>query len=128
MIVAGIGCRKGVSAQQVAAAIDAAFAAVSCTHRHIQLIAAPTAKQVEFGIQAAASARGIPLQFVSQHALETVSENTVTRSVRSLDAMHVHCVAEASALAAAGPNARLLVPRVVVGPVTCALAEGEPSQ
>jgi len=37
----------------------------------------------------------------------------------------VHSVAEAAALAAAGPGARLLAPRVAVGPVTCALAQGE---
>jgi cobalt-precorrin 5A hydrolase len=34
-------------------------------------------------------------------------------------------VAEAAALAAAGPKARLILPRIVVGPVTCALAESE---
>jgi hypothetical protein len=30
-----------------------------------------------------------------------------------------------AALAAAGPGARLLAPRLAVGPVTCALAESE---
>jgi len=40
-------------------------------------------------------------------------------------AMSVHSVAEAAALAAAGPNAHLLATRVAVGPVTCALAEEE---
>jgi hypothetical protein len=32
-------------------------------------------------------------------------------------------VAEAAALAACGPKARLILPRIVVGKVTCALAE-----
>jgi cobalt-precorrin 5A hydrolase len=36
--------------------------------------------------------------------------------------MGVPCVAEAAALAAGGPAARLLVPRIAVGPATCALA------
>jgi cobalt-precorrin 5A hydrolase len=35
----------------------------------------------------------------------------------------VPSVAEAAALAAGGPKARLILPRIVVGPVTCALAE-----
>jgi cobalamin biosynthesis protein CbiG len=34
-------------------------------------------------------------------------------------------VAEAAALAAAGPKARLILSRIVVGPVTCALAADE---
>jgi cobalt-precorrin 5A hydrolase len=41
--------------------------------------------------------------------------------------MNVPSVAEASALAAAGPNARLLVERLAVGAVTCALAQSESS-
>jgi cobalt-precorrin 5A hydrolase len=36
--------------------------------------------------------------------------------------MNVHSVAEAAALAAAGPTSRLLGPRIAIGPVTCALA------
>jgi len=35
----------------------------------------------------------------------------------------VPSLAEAAALAAAGPTARLIAPRVAVGPATCALAE-----
>ena len=34
----------------------------------------------------------------------------------------VPSVAEAAALAAGGPDARLIVPRIAVGPATCALA------
>jgi cobalt-precorrin 5A hydrolase len=37
----------------------------------------------------------------------------------------VPSVAEAAALAAAGPKARLILPRIVVGPATCALASTE---
>jgi cobalt-precorrin 5A hydrolase len=35
----------------------------------------------------------------------------------------VPSVAEAAALAAAGPAARLIVARIAVGPATCALAD-----
>jgi cobalt-precorrin 5A hydrolase len=37
----------------------------------------------------------------------------------------VPSVAEAAALAACGPNAKLILPRIVIGPVTCALASAE---
>jgi cobalt-precorrin 5A hydrolase len=36
--------------------------------------------------------------------------------------MGVGSVAEAAALAAGGPDARLVVPRIAIGPATCALA------
>jgi cobalt-precorrin 5A hydrolase len=39
--------------------------------------------------------------------------------------MGVPSVAEAAALAAAGPSARLLAARIALGPVTCALAQSE---
>jgi cobalt-precorrin 5A hydrolase len=37
--------------------------------------------------------------------------------------MGVSSVAEAAALAAGGPDARLVVPRIAIGPATCALAD-----
>ena len=63
-----------------------------------------------------------------EDALEEADLRTVTRSARSMDTLNVRSVAEAAALAAAGPNSRLLAPRVVVGPVTCALAAGDELQ
>jgi cobalt-precorrin 5A hydrolase len=39
--------------------------------------------------------------------------------------MGVPSAAEAAALAAGGPAARLLAPRIAVGPATCALATDE---
>jgi len=124
-MVAGIGCRAGVSGAQVEAAIDAALAQL-CGRRTVTAIATPAAKAKEPGIQAAAAARSVPLLAISQRALEAANPATVTRSAHSMAAMNVHSVAEAAALAGAttkGMNSRLLQPRVVVGPVTCALAD-----
>jgi cobalamin biosynthesis protein CbiG len=148
--VAGIGCRTGVSAAQVEAAIGAAIAELcarratraavaaegvgaaalasttACGRADVTAIATPAAKANEPGIQAAAAALGVPLLAISQVALEAANPATVTRSTHSMAAMNVHSVAEAAALAGAttkGTNPRLLQPRVVAGPVTCALAD-----
>ena len=51
----------------------------------------------------------------------------LTRSAASLAAAGTGSAAEAAALAAAGPGARLLGPRIVLGPVTCAIAIRETS-
>jgi cobalt-precorrin 5A hydrolase len=117
-MVAGIGCRSGVSAEQVESALAAALG----PGQSLSLIATPTAKGHEPGIIAAAAARGVPLVLISQSDLEAANAATLTHSDHSMAAMNVHSVAEAAALAGAGPQSRLLGPRVAVGPVTCALA------
>jgi len=125
MIVAGLGSRKAISAEQVHAAIDAALVHSHLSAQQLDLIAVPALKGADAGIQAAAAARGLVLLLITQDSLEAANPRTVTRSTHSMAAMNVHSVAEAAALAGAGPNARLLAPRISVGPVTCALAEGD---
>jgi cobalt-precorrin 5A hydrolase len=123
MIVAGIGCRKGASADQIAAAIASALAGTGC--RALDIIAAATAKGDEPGIAAAAQALGVTLVLVQQNDLEAAGPRTLTHSERVMALMGVPSVAEAAALAAAGPSARLLAARIALGPVTCALAQSE---
>jgi len=125
MIVAGIGFRKAISAVQVETAIDAALRSILLADEQLERIAVPAVKAAEPAIHRVAADRGVPLVLIAQGALEAASPRTLTRSARSMATMNVHSVAEAAALAAAGPNARLLAPRVSIGPVTCALAEGE---
>jgi cobalt-precorrin 5A hydrolase len=122
MIVAGIGCRITVSAEQVEAAIDAAFLSHQLAAHQLYAIAVPATKATEAGVAAVAEARGVELILVAQSALEAADKRTVTRSARSMDALNVQSASEAAALAAGGPKARLLAPRLAVGPVTCALA------
>jgi cobalt-precorrin 5A hydrolase len=121
-MVAGIGCRSGVSAEQVESALAAALAPVSPAGRTLSLIATPAAKGHEPGLIAAAAARGIPLVLISQRDLESANPRTLTHSEHAMIVMNVHSVAEAAALAGAGPTSRLLGPRIAIGPVTCALA------
>jgi cobalt-precorrin 5A hydrolase len=118
VMVAGIGCRAGVSAEQVESALAAALG----PGRSLSCIATPTAKGHEPGIIAAAAARGVPLVLISRSDLEAASAATLTHSEHSIAAMNVPSVAEAAALAGAGPASRLVGPRIAVGPVTCALA------
>ena len=128
VIAAGIGCRKAISAAQIETALQTVLRHHALADTRLALIAAPEAKGMEAGLQAAAAARGLLLRLIPQSLLEAANPRTLTRSARSMAAMNVHSVAEAAALAAAGPHARLLAPRIVVGPVTCALAEGDISQ
>jgi cobalt-precorrin 5A hydrolase len=123
MIVAGIGCRKGAGVAEVEAAIAAALVRAGIAADTLALIATSTAKGEEPGIAAAASARGLPLVLVPQDRLEAAGARTATRSARVAALTGVPSLAEAAALAAGGPMARLLGARVAIGPATCALAE-----
>jgi cobalt-precorrin 5A hydrolase len=128
MIVAGIGCRRGVRAADIEAAIMAAFAQSGVAASELCLIATSAAKGDEPGIAAAASAIGVPLVLIPQRDLAAAGMRTTTRSGRVIALAGVPSVAEAAALAAGGPAARLILPRIAVGAATCALAEtGEAS-
>ena len=111
VIVAGIGCRKGATAAEVDAALDTALERAGRPLARIDLMATAASKSGEGGIAASAAARRLRLIFVNQADLETAGARGATWSARVL------------ALAACGPKARLILPRIVVGKVTCALAE-----
>ncbi|MEI8153127.1 MAG: cobalamin biosynthesis protein [Hyphomicrobiales bacterium] len=125
MIVAGVGCRAGASALEIEAAIAAALERAGVASSALGMIATSSAKGGEPGIAAAASQRGVRLVVVPQAAFEAAGARAVTRSERVLALTGVPSVSEAAALAACGPDARLIVPRVAVGPATCALASTE---
>ena len=125
MMVAGIGCRRGTSAAAIEAVIAAALAQAGLPRRMLDAIATPAAKADEPGIAAAAATLGVRLVLVPQPDLESASSRVETHSQQVMTLMGVPCVAEAAALAAGGPAARLVVPRIVIGPATCALARTE---
>ncbi len=123
MMIAGIGCRRGTSADAIETVIAAVLAQAGLPRRMLDAIAAPAGKADEPGIAAAAAALGVRLVLVPQPDLESASSRVETHSQRVMTLMGVGSVAEAAALAAGGPAARLVVPRIVIGPATCALAE-----
>jgi cobalt-precorrin 5A hydrolase len=120
MIVAGVGCRKGASADEVRAAIAAALDRAGLDA--LDIVATAASKGGEPGISAAARLLGVPLVLVPQRDLEAQASRTATRSERVVALMAVPSVAEAAALAAGGPASRLIAPKISVGPATCALA------
>jgi cobalt-precorrin 5A hydrolase len=122
MIVAGVGCKRGAPAPDIEAAVRAALARANISADALDLIATIAAKRGEAGIQAVAEKLGVSVIVVSDADLQTASDRTETRSERVLALAGVPSVAEAAALAAAGPTARLISPRLVVGAATCALA------
>lgn len=122
VIVAGIGSRKGVTASDVLAAIDAALAAHGLRRDELGLLATAELKRGESGLREAAEALGLELRIIEEAAMRPASERMLTWSKASLREAGTASVSEASALAAAGLHARLLGPRIRLRTVTCAIA------
>jgi cobalt-precorrin 5A hydrolase len=121
MIVAGIGCRREVSAAAIVAlAQDAAERATV----RLDLLAAPEFRREETGIAEAATTLGLPIRWIPNAALKGEQGRCLTRSARAAAEVGLASVAEAAALAAAGPDSRLILPRIARDGVTLALAEG----
>ncbi|QCO17204.1 cobalamin biosynthesis protein (plasmid) [Azospirillum brasilense] len=123
-IAAGIGCRAGCPGAEIAGLLRAAFAeaALDETARRAVQLAAPMRKRNEAGVAEAAHLLALPLRFVDDSALAAVQDRVRTRSARVEAAVGVASVAEAAALAAAGPGSTLLLPRRSTPRATCALA------
>lgn len=123
MMVAGIGCRKGVGERQVMEALASALSAHGLGLPALNAIATAEAKRTEPAIGDAARRLGLPLHIVRDDALQAVADGCLTASEHSRAISGLPSLSEAAALAAAGANAKLLGPRTVHGDVTCALAQ-----
>jgi len=117
MIVAGFGFRSSATVESF---IDALVRAEGPAP---DLLATLDGKAQTAAFSAFCLSQDLPLRAVTTG--EAQRQNTQTGSKSSQAAYGVGSVAEACALAAAGPGARLLGPRAISGDrmATCALAE-----
>ena len=124
MIVAGIGCRLGCPEADITAVLRDAEARAGVT---ATALAAPVFKSTEPGLHAAAATLHLPLHWIDDAALAEAQPRCVTPSDRVRAATGHSAIAEAAALAAAGPHSRLILPRIAQSSATCALAESNPA-
>lgn len=119
VIAAGFGFRASATPDSLADALDRAGRAPT-------LLATAEDKARAPAFRAFAQRLGLPALGIAPADL--AAQATLTRSEASRAARATGSVAEAAALAAAGPGARLLGPRAVSGDgrATCALAQGTP--
>ena len=120
----GVGCERGASGKELMALIDETLTNNELPRDAISGIWSIDLKMDEPAIAEAAANLGAPLRFFSAETLEAETHRLVNprrlSSVRS-DAM---ALPEAAALAAAGPDAHLLVPKSKSRRATCAIARG----
>ena len=124
-LVAGIGFRRGTGADEIAALITRALGQIGVGRADLTAIATVADRAVEPAIAGAAAQFGLSPRPVDADALGARDAELVTRSGRVERLRGVGSVAEAAALAAAGPGSRLALPRIASGGATCALAVGQ---
>lgn len=119
MIIAGIGLRAATTETTLAALLQRAE---ETTGHPVQALATATEKATHPALTALAQSRALPL-----HAVAIDGITTPTHSERIQTRFHTGSVAEAAALAAAGPGATLTLARITApdGMATLAIATSQ---
>ena len=120
-VAIGIGCKRGCSSEAIIALVERAFTAAACAGAPATLFT-HEAKRSEAGLASAAEALGLPLVFLEAGVLRQASLRAVTNSPRVMAMFGLPSIAEAAALAGAGPSSVLLLARVSDGGASCAIA------
>lgn len=121
-LVAGIGFRRGTAAAEIAGLIGRALGEVGAARDALGAIATAADRAGDPAIREAAAAFGLSPLPIAAAALEACDGRVLTRSSRIERLRNVGSLAEAAALAAAGLESRLALPRIANGGATCALA------
>lgn len=122
VIVAGVGFRRGVAADELVALVRRACDEAALAPERLARLATIEALADEPGFREAARRLAVEPAAVGAAALREAAPAIRTRSARSLAAHGVGSVAEAAALAGAGVGADLMLARVTSARATCALA------
>jgi cobalt-precorrin 5A hydrolase len=125
MIVAGVGCRRGTSAEEVERVVTMALDTFRVARGTLDAIATDAVKTAEPGIAEAARRLSVAVVGCAKQDLARVADAVLTPSVLVLETTGVPSIAEAAAIVVAGRNARLLGARVATLRATCAIAIGD---
>jgi cobalt-precorrin 5A hydrolase len=125
MIVAGVGFRRDVSADELEKVVRMALGMFQLPAERLDAVATESAKADDPAIGEAARRLSARLIACTVEELDRVAGQVLTLSKLVLEAKGVPSIAEASALVAAGRNARLLGTRVATAQATCAIAVGD---
>lgn len=125
MIVAGLGFRRGVEADEIVSLVEQALERASLARTALSRLATIEALAALPAFSEAAHRLDAMATPVAAPALLAAAPRGRTQSARSIAAHGVGSVAEAAALAAAGSHPRLILERIASASATCALARSE---
>jgi cobalt-precorrin 5A hydrolase len=121
MIAIGLGCRKDCASEAITEIVRRALADCPDFEGAARLFSLAD-KSGEPGLRAAARTLGLDITFLPHEALAATTSRILTHSAATQRRFGLACVAEAAALAGAGPDSKLLAPRLAANGATCAIA------
>ena len=120
--VLGLGCARGADPGALWALVERTLGEAGVAPGVVAAVATIALKADEPAVVEAARRLGAPLRLFEADALEAETPRLANPSEVVFAAVGAHGVAEAAALACAGPDAILAVPKRRTGEATCALA------
>lgn len=127
VLALGVGCERGAPAQELKALVSATLEQNGLAADAVALVASIDVKSDEDAVHELAASLGIPARFFTP--AELLSETRRLKSPSEIVFRAVGCygVSEGAALAAAGRDGDLIVPKQTTGRVTCAIARARHS-
>lgn len=119
----GVGCARHCAPDELIALVRASLADAGRSAFEIAGVWSIELKSDEAAVHALAENLGVPARFFPAARLEAETPRLATPSAVVFAETGTHGVAEAAALAAAGPHAPLTLPKRKSANATCALAE-----
>lgn len=125
MIVAGVGCRRETSADEIERVVRMALGMFDLPVERLDALATESEKATDPAYADVARRLSVKLVACTVDDLDRVAGRVLTPSKLVLKAKGLPSIAEASALVVAGRDGRLLGTRVATEHATCAIAIGE---
>jgi precorrin-4 C11-methyltransferase len=121
VLVAGLGCKRGVPATELGQALDSVLADQALASQCLAALATIDLKADEAGLRELAEQLGLPLRLMDSAQLAALAPAGFSPSAAQ-EKFNLPGVAEPCALLAAGPQGRLLEPKRSFARCTVALA------
>jgi cobalt-precorrin 5A hydrolase/precorrin-3B C17-methyltransferase len=122
VLALGVGCERGADGEELQALIDDTLAGAGLAPGAVAGIASLDLKSDEEAVLESAERMGLPARFFSAAELESEAPRLANPSETVFREVGCHGVAEGAALALAGPDAELVVPKRKSKRATCAIA------
>ncbi|TDQ78509.1 cobalt-precorrin 5A hydrolase/precorrin-3B C17-methyltransferase/cobalt-precorrin 5A hydrolase/precorrin-3B C17-methyltransferase [Dongia mobilis] len=127
-IVLGIGHESGVAFAELVALADDCLKRAACAQRDLDAVASIESRRAVGLVVRLAQHFGVAATFYPAARLELETPRLLHPSEDLFRRIGCHGVAEAAALAAAGPEAVLVLAKQAARGVTCAIAARDPNR
>lgn len=120
--ILGLGCRSSATTEELLSLAGEALARAGMMAGRLSAVASLDRRAESGVIDAVAARLGVRAVYFDAGTLERETPRLANPSENVFRAVGCHGVAEAAALAAAGPSARLALPKIGSGGLTAAIA------